>query len=471
MRSYGPNCDVLSQVKDTGSNYYYMSRRVQKTGGITTNTSIWDGWLLTSELSNSTTNYYYYMSGLDLSGSLQDAASSPDGFAGHAGGIGGLLSVTRNGATCYTVCDGTWNITEYADAGSNVMAHRQFDAYGNTPVATGSMVNDFHFWFSAKYLDPETGLYYYGYRYLDTVSGRWLGRDPICETGGKNLFGMCGNDPIDEKDVFGLTNDLIGPSGEHFDLNERSVANSVLWGGSMSWLLTIQGKQAFRIGATEFWMTISDKVAYNDGVWFPKPGSIAPSDVHEQVLYIYRKDAPHKVFKLNYGKITETANLNPGKTGYHVNYQQISKVLRMTEVPGMADHYMAPSVTALGRTLTLFKYGGRAMFVLGSVASGVEIYVAQDKWRAVAGESSGVLGSAGGFFIGSEIGMWVGGFGGPYLFLTVPAGYFIGGAIGAGIGYFGGREMGYFVYEKIYEPLEKEEWEIIECQDAFLLPD
>jgi len=34
---------------------------------------------------------------------------------------------------------------------------------------------------STKYLDKETGLYYYGYRYYSPTLGRWLSRDPIGE--------------------------------------------------------------------------------------------------------------------------------------------------------------------------------------------------------------------------------------------------------------------------------------------------
>ncbi len=35
------------------------------------------------------------------------------------------------------------------------------------------------FAFSTKYTDDETGLVYYGYRYLNPEPGRWINRDPI----------------------------------------------------------------------------------------------------------------------------------------------------------------------------------------------------------------------------------------------------------------------------------------------------
>lgn len=59
------------------------------------------------------------------------------------------------------------------------------------------------FRFSTKYQDDETDLLYYGYRYYNASTGRWLSRDPIEERGGKNLYGFARNDAIDHWDRFG----------------------------------------------------------------------------------------------------------------------------------------------------------------------------------------------------------------------------------------------------------------------------
>ena len=40
-----------------------------------------------------------------------------------------------------------------------------YDAFGRTVTATGPLADTFPHRFSTKYFDPETGLYYYGYRY------------------------------------------------------------------------------------------------------------------------------------------------------------------------------------------------------------------------------------------------------------------------------------------------------------------
>ena len=60
----------------------------------------------------------------------------------------------------------------------------QANQFGKTTVATGSKADDFGFRFSTKLLDEETNHYYYGYRYYQADTGKWLNRDPIGEVGG-----------------------------------------------------------------------------------------------------------------------------------------------------------------------------------------------------------------------------------------------------------------------------------------------
>ncbi|MGV3773436.1 MAG: RHS repeat-associated core domain-containing protein [Verrucomicrobiales bacterium] len=46
--------------------------------------------------------------------------------------------------------------------------------------------------------------FYYGYRFYNASTGRWLSRDPIRERGGKNLYGFVRNNPISLLDLIGL---------------------------------------------------------------------------------------------------------------------------------------------------------------------------------------------------------------------------------------------------------------------------
>jgi RHS repeat-associated protein len=83
------------------------------------------------------------------------------------------------------------------------------------------------FRFSTKYQDDETDLLYYGYRYYNASTGRWLSRDPVEEQGfdylqdvdtfggssGANLYTFVVNNPLSGIDLLGLK--LGDRPGEH----------------------------------------------------------------------------------------------------------------------------------------------------------------------------------------------------------------------------------------------------------------
>jgi RHS repeat-associated protein len=46
-------------------------------------------------------------------------------------------------------------------------------------------------------------IHYYGYRYLDPNTGRWVSRDPIEEQGGVNLYSFVSNDGLNSSDYLG----------------------------------------------------------------------------------------------------------------------------------------------------------------------------------------------------------------------------------------------------------------------------
>ncbi|HEY5915662.1 MAG TPA: RHS repeat-associated core domain-containing protein [Verrucomicrobiae bacterium] len=68
--------------------------------------------------------------------------------------------------------------------------------FGEVIRATSPMVKANPFRFSTKYQDDETDLVYYGYRYCDASTGRWLNRDPIGEGGGQNLYASARNSHV-----------------------------------------------------------------------------------------------------------------------------------------------------------------------------------------------------------------------------------------------------------------------------------
>ena len=172
--------------------YDYLGRRISKqTGTSAVEFYLYDGWNLIAEYSGDTLVKSYTW-GMDLSGSMQAA-----------GGVGGLLAVGKSGASYYPTYDGNGNVSEYLGTTGSVEAHYEYDAFGNTTNAIGGKQGDFRHRFSTKPLDLESGLYYYGYRYYDPVTGRWPSRDPIGERGGVNLYGFVRNDGIGRLDILG----------------------------------------------------------------------------------------------------------------------------------------------------------------------------------------------------------------------------------------------------------------------------
>ena len=169
---------VISNGATVVSNRYdYMFRRVARVTGTGTNCFVYDGWNMIRETQVSGLGTNFYVWGLDLSGTLQGA-----------GGIGGLLCVLEGGdgspsRPFFPTYDGNGNIADYVGTNGAVVAHYEYDPYGNALVASGSAVSDNPYRFSTKYLDSEVGLCYYGFRFYSPTLGRWVSRDPIEDKG------------------------------------------------------------------------------------------------------------------------------------------------------------------------------------------------------------------------------------------------------------------------------------------------
>ncbi len=86
-----------------------------------------------------------------------------------------------------------------------ISANFNYGPFGEVIRATGPMAKVNPFGWGGKIGDPETDLVYYGYRYYNRSTGRWLSRDPIEEkAGGPHLYKFVSNDPLDVSDPLGL---------------------------------------------------------------------------------------------------------------------------------------------------------------------------------------------------------------------------------------------------------------------------
>ena len=218
--------------------YDWRGRRIQKqvsvNGTVTNNTAfVYDGWNPVARLNGTNSALVQsYVWGLDLSGSAQGA-----------GGVGGLLEVSDavNGVS-FVAYDGNGNVAGLVAAnGGGSSAVYEYGPFGEVLRATGPMAKNNPFRFSTKYDDDETGLLYYGYRYYNASTGRWLSRDPVEEPGftilnsdgntgdaGPALYGFVGNDPVDDTDDLGLLD-------HKFEVVTGSVGPTTVFGGTGVW--------------------------------------------------------------------------------------------------------------------------------------------------------------------------------------------------------------------------------------------
>jgi RHS repeat-associated protein len=161
-------------------------------------TYVYDGWNLIAELTTGSGPLRTYLWGLDLAGTPQGA-----------GGVGGLIGMTYYGGTpatnCFAAFDGNGNVAALVNAADGtVAANYEYGPFGELIRATGPMAKANPFRFSTKYQDDETDLLYYGYRYYNASTGRWLSRDPLGARAGANLYAFVKNSPVSSVDRFGL---------------------------------------------------------------------------------------------------------------------------------------------------------------------------------------------------------------------------------------------------------------------------
>lgn len=69
---------------------------------------------------------------------------------------------------------------------------------------------DWTWLFHGEFIDAESGLYNYGFRYYHPQLGRWISRDPIGEADGFNVYVAISNNPVNYTDSYG-TAKTMGP--------------------------------------------------------------------------------------------------------------------------------------------------------------------------------------------------------------------------------------------------------------------
>ncbi|MCB1195691.1 RHS repeat-associated core domain-containing protein [bacterium] len=84
---------------------------------------------------------------------------------------------------------------------SETVSYR-YDAFGNLIEQSGTAENDIRF--SAKRYNSDISLSYFGARYYDALTGRFISRDPMEYIDGPNMYILATNNPLFWIDPWGL---------------------------------------------------------------------------------------------------------------------------------------------------------------------------------------------------------------------------------------------------------------------------
>ena len=141
--------------------------------------------------------------------------------------------------TYYYHADHLGSTSVVTDRDGEVYERLEYTPYGETwfDETNGDTYFDTPYRFSAKEKDEETGLYYYGARYLDPKYSRWISADPalgeyvsgtkageggIYNSVNLNLYHYAGNNPIKYTD----------PDGKEQNLAQKLLTKGISWAAS-----------------------------------------------------------------------------------------------------------------------------------------------------------------------------------------------------------------------------------------------
>jgi RHS repeat-associated protein len=157
---------------------------------------VWNGWMPWAELDQSNKVIRTLTFGVSLSGTV-----------GGAAGIGGLLAIRQGGTNSHVRSDGKGNVTEVRTSNGVVVGAYSYSPFGKLLSQTNTYNQPFRF--QTKLYHARSGLSYFGARWYDPSTGRWLSRDPLGEGSGINLYEYCSGSPLNYYDPLGLSGRLI----------------------------------------------------------------------------------------------------------------------------------------------------------------------------------------------------------------------------------------------------------------------
>jgi RHS repeat-associated protein len=148
---------------------------------------------------------YFVTDGVNVLAEL-DANLNAKATYVHGPEIDAPLMMERDSRRYYYHTDRLGSIAVLTGDQAQVAASYDYDAFGNVRKSSASVPNPFTY--TARELDPATGLYYYRARYYDPDVGRFLSVDPVAPSLGQpfelNPYAYVRNNPMVFTDPLGL---------------------------------------------------------------------------------------------------------------------------------------------------------------------------------------------------------------------------------------------------------------------------
>lgn len=112
-------------------------------------------------------------------------------------------------------------VHQLTDSGGTMVWEAVYHPYGQATVHAGSTAQN-NWRMPGQYFDAETGLYYNYFRYYDTETGRYLTPDPIGLEGGINPYVYVKNNPLNNIDPYGLSDECSNARSNTYTFVEKN---------------------------------------------------------------------------------------------------------------------------------------------------------------------------------------------------------------------------------------------------------
>ena len=140
-------------------------------------------------------------------------------------GYGYIANDTTKEETFFYHSDHLGSTSYITDDKANITQYDAYLPYGELLVDEHSSSEEQPYKFNGKQFDEETGLYYYGARYMNPITSLWYGVDPLAEKNSHiSSYVVCSNNPIMRIDPDGR-DDYFNSKGKFIRRTETKTNN------------------------------------------------------------------------------------------------------------------------------------------------------------------------------------------------------------------------------------------------------